>query len=156
MIFDHCMNWKNYAYGDNKAFEKAFEFLANLEPDCEDGRIDIDGDSMFAMVQGYSTKPIEEGKIEIHKRYIDIQALLSGTERIFYSSVMSLKEDGEFSDENDCGFFEYVPEQAIELKIAPGTFAVFMPEEGHMPCISPECGSNEVKKVVVKIDSALL
>ncbi|QSH42008.1 YhcH/YjgK/YiaL family protein [Lentisphaerota bacterium ZTH] len=156
MIFDQCVNWKNYVSGGNEAFRKAFEFLSGLDPNCEEGRIDIDGDAIFAVVQSYETKSPAESKIEIHRRYVDIQTLLSGTERIFYSDICTLEEIGDFNEEKDCGFYKYNPDTAVELKISPGTFAVFMAEEGHMPCISPQCGSCTAKKVVIKIDSALL
>ena len=63
-------------------YAKAFEFLRR--PDLKDlplGRQEIDGDNVFAIVAENDLKPIGEvQRPEFHKRYIDIQAPLTGTE----------------------------------------------------------------------------
>lgn len=156
MILDLCENWRNYAHGNEEVWEEAFNFLASVEPGCEVGRYDIVGDDIFAMVQSYDTKDISQGKVEAHRKYIDIQALLCGTERMFYGAGNSLEISEEYNAENDAAFYKYDAAKTFEYSLTPGVFTIFFPEEGHMPGIAPATGSAPVKKVVIKIAAELL
>ena len=63
------------------SFKKAIEFLRR--PDiCNmaDGRVDIDGQDVFALVQRYETVMTDAPKFEYHRKYIDIQYIVSGKE----------------------------------------------------------------------------
>lgn len=156
MILDSCKNWKTYAYGKETVWAAAFNFLSDLSLDWEDGKYEIMGEDMFAIVQSYDTKDISEGKVEAHRKFIDIQTLLAGNERIFYGNADGLVINEEYVDENDVLFYEKDDDKLVELKIAPGDFAMFFPEEGHMPCIASKAGIGSVKKVVIKIAVELL
>jgi YhcH/YjgK/YiaL family protein len=156
MILDLCENWKNYAYGNEEVWEEAFAFLAALEPDCENGRYEIVGDDIYAMVQSYDTKEISEGKIEAHRKYIDIQTLLYGTERMFYGAGNSLENSEEYNVDNDVEFYKYEADKVFGYSLTPGVFTIFFPNEGHMPGIASASGIAPVKKVVIKIAAELL
>ena len=156
MILDLCENWKNYAHGNEEVWEEAFNFLASVEPDCEDGRYDIVGDDIYAMVQSYDTKDISKGKVEAHRKYIDIQALLCGNERMFYGAGNSLEISEEYNADNDVVFYKYEPDKTFGYSLTPGVFTIFFPEEGHMPGIASAAGVAPVKKVVIKIAAELL
>ena len=156
MILDLCENWSDYAYGKEEVLAEAFSFLASLEPDCECGKYEIMGEDMFALVQSYDTKNIADCKLEIHQKFIDIQTLLVGSERMFYSAVNSLDNSDEYSPENDAAFYIYEKEKAVEYVLTPGVFTMFFPNEGHMPGIALKSGSAPVKKVVIKIAAKLL
>ena len=156
MILDLCENWSDYAYGKEEVLAEAFGFLASLEPDCECGKYEIMGEDMFALVQSYDTKNIADCKLEIHQKFIDIQTLLVGSERMFYSVVNSLDNSDEYSPENDAAFYIYEKEKAVEYVLTPGVFTMFFPNEGHMPGIALKSGSAPVKKVVIKIAAKLL
>ena len=55
-----------------------------------------------------------------------------------------------YSEEKDAAFYEAeIPAQ--ELMLSDGYFAIYWPQDGHMPCLSAE-GALMVKKVVVKIE----
>ena len=156
MILDLCENWIGYAYGKEKIWAEAFGFLASLKPDCEDGKYDIMGDDMFALVQSYDTRDIADCKIEVHHKFIDIQTLLVGSERMVYSAVNSLEVCDEYNTNNDAAFYKYDALKAVEYALTPGNFTVFFPDEGHMPGIALQSGSAPVKKVVIKIAAKLL
>ena len=63
-------------------YAKAFEFLRR--PDLKDlplGRQEIDGDRCYAIICENDLKPIGDvQRPEFHKRYIDVQAPITGTE----------------------------------------------------------------------------
>lgn len=116
--------------------------LAVLEP----GRVEIDGEQVFALVQEYTSKPMAEGRWEAHVKYIDIQYIVSGEEQIGYANVADL-EMGEYNEAKD----RYVPQgEGSFVKLSAGMFGVYMPEDAHMPNMA--VGEPQpVKKVVVKI-----
>lgn len=53
--------------------------------------------------------------------------------------------DAPYNAEKDITFFEGLAETYITVK--PGMFAIFFPQDGHAPGISPD----GVKKVIVKV-----
>lgn len=156
MILDLCKNWADYAYGKEEVLAEAFGFLATLQADCEDGKYEIMGDDIFALVQSYDSKNIADCKLETHRKFIDIQTLLVGSERMFYSTVNSLENCDEYNSANDVAFYKYEADKAVEYTLNPGIFTIFFPNEGHMPGIALHSGSAPVKKVVIKIAARLL
>jgi YhcH/YjgK/YiaL family protein len=79
MILDTLAQWRTYA-ALSPRLAKGFAFLETVSPTAALGRHEIDGDDVFALVQRYTTKPIEERVFESHRKYIDIQYVLQGRE----------------------------------------------------------------------------
>ena len=63
------------------AFVESFDFLKTLDPNSEEKRYEL-GNGIYAVIESYSSKPLSEGRIEAHKKYLDIQMVLSGSEKI--------------------------------------------------------------------------
>ncbi|MBA3052600.1 MAG: YhcH/YjgK/YiaL family protein [Candidatus Omnitrophota bacterium] len=110
------------------------------------GKYKIDGDVIFAIVQEYSTKDRSECKLEGHFKYTDIQYIVSGAELMGVATLTSQKPVYKNPDE-DYALFESDP---AFFRIDPGMFAIFFPDDLHMPCVQLE-RSARVKKVVVKV-----
>ena len=72
MIYDLLTNYNLYSKA-NARLALGFEWLSKLDPKTLDGRIDIKGDEVFAIVQSYTTFPANEKRFETHKDHIDIQ-----------------------------------------------------------------------------------
>lgn len=88
-------------------------------------------------------------KAELHKKYIDVQILLSGYEEIGYSNKIDtrIKELEHLPD--DIMFPECVAnEQFVTLN--PGDFALFYPNQIHRP-LCTRGKPTPVKKAIVKI-----
>ena len=51
------------------------------------GKIPIQGDQVFALVQDNTTKPRAQGTWEAHRKYIDVQFLTAGVEEIGYANI---------------------------------------------------------------------
>lgn len=133
-------------YPLHHSFEKAFVYLrstnlAALPP----GKIHLDGDSLFVLVQEYQTKQIEQGKWEAHKRYIDIQYIVSGEELVNYANISKMKL-GNYDPERD---FQSMNGEGQKIELSAGSFMVFFPQDAHMPGLSI-VESKTVRKVVVK------
>lgn len=146
MIFDTLDNHARYdGLGHN--LPTALRFL--LENDLASlplGRIEIDGDNLFALVQEYTTKSVEQGKWEAHREYIDIQYMASGQERMGFANIRTMQL-GEYMPEKD---FQPMTGNGNHVDVFAGAFVIFFPEDGHMPglCVNaPE----PIKKVVLKV-----
>ncbi len=130
-------------------FAAGLDWLAMFNPDLADGRYDIRGDEVYALVQSYETVPASEKKYESHRMYADIQYVASGIETIHYAPTTALTGATDYDPVKD--FQLYVdPSAATPLHLPPGSFAIFLPHDGHKPgCLSGS--SCRVKKVVIKV-----
>ena len=147
MIIDKLSNAKQY-YGLSKRIEKAFKFLEGMDLlKLEIGKHEIEGNIIFAVVSEYETKIIEQGKWEAHRKYLDIQFVISGKEKIGYAYINEMKVSTEYNEVKDVLFLEG---EGNLLLVNEGTFAIFAPQDVHMPGIRTKDGEH-VKKVVVKI-----
>ncbi len=148
MVIDTLDNSSRYEVLHPR-FKAAFDFLRR--PDLgavAPGRTAIDGDALFAIVQTYDTKPIQEGKIEAHKRYIDIQFVVEGEEFVGYAPLGGQAVATPFDAEKDIAFYDG---EAWFTRLRKGMFAIFYPEDAHLPCRHTDKPSR-VKKIVLKIE----
>lgn len=146
MILDTLENVHSYL-PLNKGFKKAIEFL--LHPDLNELPVDkyeIDGDRVYAMVAKDPGRKKEDALLETHKKYIDIQLVLAGTDEMGWKPISSCTHpDGKYNKDSDIQFYEDEPDAWIPVE--RGFFVIFFPEDAHMPLISP----NELHKVIVKV-----
>lgn len=141
---DHCHLYDAI----NKNFGKAFNFLKNSNlSKMENGRYEIDGDDVFAIVQSYETKEMDDGKWEAHKKYIDIQYMVEGKELMGFADAKNLTVSQDYNEEKDILFFKG---EGNFVTAVPKYFTIFFPNDAHMPGMTEETISN-VKKVVVKV-----
>lgn len=149
MILDVIENINKYTLL-NENFIKAFKFLKenNIE-ELPKGKYEIDGDNVFILIQEYTSRDEKENKWESHKKYIDIQYVLKGSEVMGYKNVLELTLTEDTFEEKDISFYDEV-ENWTKLKVQVGNFAIFFPEDGHKPCcISTEPES--IVKAVIKV-----
>ena len=149
MIFDQLKNAELY-FQINNRFRKAFDYLkSNDFNSIEPGKYEIDGEDIYAIVQQYDTKPMSSGKWEAHKKYIDIQFMVSGKEKMGYSHKNKMIVTHEYNSDKDA---LYLKGEGNFLVAEAGYFAIFFPTDVHMPCIAINL-STPVKKVVIKVKS---
>jgi YhcH/YjgK/YiaL family protein len=150
MILDSLPLWRRYA-ALNPRLARGFEFLEKLPSDPAVGRHEIDGDSVYALVQRYHTRPVEQMQFEAHRRYIDIQYLASGCEVIQWAPLASLAAATKPYDAvTDAALYATTPGMT-PMQLQAGQFAILFPDDAHAPC----CAWGdlaEVLKVVVKVE----
>ncbi len=146
MILDVLENAPQY-FALNKSFAKAFDFLNRPELiDLPVGRYEIEDDRIYAIVAVDPGRKKEDAQLETHEKYIDIQLILDGIDTMGWRSKASCKKtSGDYDQEMDLQFFDDEPYSWLAAK--SGMFAIFFPDDAHMPLIS----SGELHKVVVKI-----
>ena len=150
MILDNLSLCQRYT-ALSPRFAKAFEYLKKFEGDTKNGRYELDGDNVYAMVQRYTTKPADKGQFEAHRKYIDVQYVHAGKETILWAPLESLvnKTNEAYNTEGDYALFGLVA-TATPLRMSAGQFTILFPEDGHVPCCEWD-GPCEVTKVVVKV-----
>jgi len=149
MIIDRIENAHLYA-PLHKGFTQAFAILADPTlAQKPDGRYSIDGDDVFYIVQHYTTKPLDQGRFESHRKYIDIQVLLAGQEMLGYAPTAGLEVVEPYTDEKDIMFYR-VGTMIAQTRLEPGLFCLLYPHDAHLPSCQLACPA-EVHKVVFKI-----
>lgn len=149
MLTTTIKNAEKYDYLGSR-FKKAFAFLRNTDFSVlSEGKIEIEGDDIFAEVQEYVTKPESECRFESHKKYFDIQFMAEGEEYFGFIPLEELEKDTGYDEERDLEFYKF-PEVSGRLHLKKGDFAVVSPDDGHQPrCIGK--APCQVKKIVVKV-----
>lgn len=148
MVFDNLTNLNTYKNLSLDIYE-GLRFLQQVSPDIAVGTYQINS-RVRAIVSEYETKVENEVGYEAHRKNIDIQYLLRGEERVACLPLDRLKETVPYSEEKDAAFFTSSL-QPIEMTLGGGYFAIFFPQDGHMPQLSIG-GPEIVKKVVVKVE----
>lgn len=148
MILDTLENAGCYA-GLSENFQKAFAFMLSRDFSKEPTqRYAVDGDQVYAFIADVPEMPVEQPRYEAHRKYADIQLVLDGGERMRVLPLAQCQEDGAFEVEKDIGFYTAGP--GTELFFRKGDFAVYFPQDAHMPC----CRHPEVpfsRKLVIKV-----
>ncbi|MEK7688726.1 MAG: YhcH/YjgK/YiaL family protein, partial [Deltaproteobacteria bacterium] len=137
------------------ALKKAIDFLRR--PDIRnlaDGRVDIDGQDVFALVQRYETVKTDTPKFEYHRKYIDIQYIVSGKEVIGWAPVERMVITEAYDMEKDICFGTVPKEEITPVYLQTGHLAVLYPEDGHAPKLAAGKPSHVVK-IVVKVAAKL-
>jgi YhcH/YjgK/YiaL family protein len=146
MIIDRLAN-ESPLYKLPSRLARALEYLRNTDMrSVELGRHDRDGDHLFALVQEYTTRTADQCVWEAHRRYVDVQFVVTGAERMGIASLGQMREREAYDSARDVAFFEPGSEF---VTIRAGMFAIFGPEDVHSPCHAAG-QPGLVRKVVVK------
>ena len=152
-IPDGSINRKLFAVSFHKnpdRWNKAFLFLKENDlMKLTPGRHDIDGDNLFVSVTDYETREPEEIRYEAHVKYIDIQYVADGYEKIGIaplSDVVTIVE--AYDAARDISFMSVKTEK--DYSASPDRFFIFFPDNVHKPGIKDRFKS-KVRKVVVKV-----
>ena len=135
----------------NPLFGKAFAFLnrgdlATLPP----GKYEIEGDKCWANLMDVTLKPAESCRLEAHRRYIDIQAPITGAESIGLARMEGDALSLPFAEGRDCVLYDGKFEP---VTLEPGDFAIFFPPFGaHAPCGRVPGRPERIRKAVVKVE----
>ena len=150
MIVLHKQDIEKYLNMDVRLAEGLRMIMDGIADTQPLGRTD-DSQQMYHNVQCYETKILEDTRYESHEKWIDIQYIRDGQERI---DVLVTKDGVEIEEHNreaDCIFYRGSGEiKGNQLYLTAGMLAVFYPEDLHRPCICVD-EPETVEKVVVKV-----
>lgn len=142
MIFGNINTYRSCGMS-SEALDKYIEVLKTITVDTPNGKYTLD-DGAFYNVCDCNQKPASEKQYETHRKYIDIQFIVGGTEDMGYADIGALTETQAYDEKGDYALFDG---EGVMLTFKPGDFAVFAPMDAH----KPGCGNGTSKKVIIKV-----
>lgn len=148
MVLDTLQNSRPYECL-HPLFAAAFKNLRDLaaQNDLPEGRIDLDGERLFAMVIHGIGKTQNKVRNEAHRRYIDIQFGVEGVDRVGWMPVSECQHPKGYSAEKDVEFYDDIPGTWFEL--GPNQFVIFFPSDAHAPMANT---GKTLTKIVIKVE----
>jgi biofilm protein TabA len=131
-----------------RAFAWAGEAANRARPD---GRHDLDGDDLYAVLDSGTTGAPTDKRFESHRRYIDIQVNLAGGEIMEWTPIAGLAIADDFQPGADLRFYLPPSRGITRLLVRPDEFAIFWPTDAHKPCCHPEGQPAPFRKIVFKV-----
>lgn len=148
---DESIDKREFAIAYHKNPERwnaAFKFMGSTNlAGLENKRYDIDGNNVYALVSQYMSK--DEAQFEAHRKYVDIQYVVSGVEQMGMAPLSALNENTVTYDEVKDIEFMTVKDSTYR-KATPENFLLFFPSVIHKPGMKID-QNTEIKKVVVKV-----
>lgn len=146
MILTNINDCNRYE-GLHPLFKQLFDYVRthNLL-DMPIGRIEIDGDRLFINNSEPECIAQETQQLEVHRQYTDVHILLSGKERIGWSSTSDIRTVTKpYDEEGDFMFYGDTPTSWFDL--TPGQMFIAFPEDAHAPIV----GNGKIRKAIAKL-----
>lgn len=139
--------YKQY-YANKVVWDKVLHFLKQTNLDTlSPGKYPIDGDNAYASITEAPSKELDKAGWESHRKYIDLQYVIKGRERIDVINIDKATVIKPYDEAKDNAAYTA---EGISYTAAPGTFFLFFPQDVHRPNIKVP-GYDVVKKLVIKI-----
>lgn len=144
MIYDKIIHANKY-FGIQRNLDIALQFIMDTDLNSLPyGITEIDGDKVFVHVMDAEAKNEEDGKFEYHKKYMDIQIDIEGTEIIYLAENWDREVEAY---KEDIGFV--AAEKEVSCLMGSGKFVICNVKEPHMPGIKA-IDNTYLKKAVIK------
>ncbi|AMM52368.1 hypothetical protein TH61_15865 [Rufibacter sp. DG15C] len=146
MVLDHLHNADRYT-ALHPLFEQAFQFLREADVlNLPTGNLELKGQELFALISEDIGVPQNQARLEAHLKYIDIQYVVKGADRMGWKYLTECSAASEpYVAEKDIAF--YPDKTNTWLDVPAGSFTIFFPTDAHAPMATTEL----VRKIVLKI-----
>lgn len=132
------------------AIEKALHFLRTTDfRTLEPGVVEIDGKNIFAQIIDMTTRDAAENRPEVHRRYLDIQFLAWGEEKIGVA-IDTRQSNQRVIIRTARYYFYHDSEHESFIEMIPGSYALFFPQDVHRPGCNKSIAT-PIRKIVVKV-----
>ena len=147
MVLDKLANADRYVCM-HPLFAQAFKFLQETDlATIETGVLEIEGRKLFAIVSEAAGVTKDNYKLEVHRKYIDIQYIISGTDHMGWKDLALCDEPNDpYNEEREAAFFPDKTDNWFD--VPAGSFTIFYPDDAHAAMVT---GERVVRKVVLKI-----
>ena len=147
MIIDRIENASRY-YALGSGIAEALVYIKDNDLTAiEIGSYDISKGKVRMIVNEYEQKCTDRVTMEAHRKNIDVQYWVSGSELMGYAPLQSQSLLEPFNEEKDFG--NYAAEASFS-KLEPGMFAIYFPTDMHTAVEDIQCDS-KVRKIVFKV-----
>ena len=152
MIVDHIDNWK--IHFQSSIWEIVFNELKNLNEGTPNIEKNLLNDDIILKV--FENRTITQAdpavELETHRKYIDIHTTILHSERIDWYPASLLKVKIPYNEAEDATYYERQEAAYASIIMYPGIFAVFWPEDAHLPGLIAGDKSQLIRKAVFKIN----
>ena len=125
----------------------AIAFLESANADTPNGKYPFGADCFINVM--HCTTKTEQGVMEAHNIYVDVQCLLTGEEKILYTDKTDLPVTTPYDAQKDASFHSFDKADVVTYRAGEGV--VLYPNEAHLPCLAVS-EPMTVKKAVVKLN----
>lgn len=132
-----------------KSVEFAVQYIRDLDKNSLSPGTYRVNDDFYYSVQEYYTKDKKDCITESHRKYLDVQWIVEGEEKMFLSDISKLYLQKEYCEEKDIALWEPI-DAMTQIVLLPGAYTVLYPENAHMGCVAIN-GPVKVKKIVGKV-----
>lgn len=146
MILDTLSNIDRYA-NLNPLFPRAIEFIRNSDLNALTvGIHPIIAEQLFVIVEEAQGRSRVEARLECHRRYIDIQFVLKGTDEMGWKPLADCQQPvSDYNEERDIRFFNDAADSWISTPA--NAFCIFFPDDAHAPLVS----TGKIRKLIFKV-----
>ena len=141
----------------NKSLAKDIRFCIEFAKKNENkilslvnGSYDVGYNNIKMNLGKYFTKSENEKFWESHKKYLDVQIMINGTEKVAINDIRDM-EVKSFDEERDLTILE--GDKAFNIIMKTGDVLVFFPNDVHKPelNVSENDDSGNIRKIVTKV-----
>ena len=139
-----------HQYESNKAtWDKVFAFLADSAKlaSLPVGTYPIEDKNAYAIITEAPSKTPDAAKWEAHRKYIDLQYVVKGEEKIGVAPLASATVTEPYDEKKDAAHYTA---DGKYYTATPAEFYLFFPSDAHRPNLKVD-GFDVVKKLVIKI-----
>ncbi len=146
MIVANLTNKQEY-YGIHPELDKALDYLTpEFLENASTEKTLLDGENLFVTKFHLETVPVEQTFFEAHKKYLDIQVVTQGMERVEIAHP-----DGLTLTEEKGDFYGYTGQADQSVILKPGNFLVVFPGDAHRLRLPVRESGESFTRVVFKI-----
>ena len=126
---------------------EAIEYISKLDfENLSVGRYDVDENFYYSLLE-YDAFENGSCLFESHRKYVDIQWIIEGNERLFINDIRHLEPIEDYNEEKDV--IHYKDNGCpTSLLLTKGSCAVLLPKDAHRP---GRIKGNKIKKIVGKL-----
>jgi biofilm protein TabA len=147
MVYDQIKYASEY-FNLSPGIRAALQYLQRADLGAlPEGRHDVEGDRVFALVSDYNTRTPQEAFWEAHRRHVDVQYVHAGLERIAFGDLATFDTDPYDADRD---LIVARGESDRYVDVEAGGFVILFPHDVHMPGLTAHA-VRAVRKVVMKV-----
>lgn len=114
----------------------------------KEGETEVDTD-FYYIVQRYNTKDVSKCQFESHKKYVDVQIMVEGSEIMDLADISRLYVKQSYNSEDDYILWNE-PERFTRTTLRQGDYIVIYPETAHRGAVKLQT-NEKVLKIVGKV-----
>ena len=116
------------------------------------GKHPIPNSTLTASVEDSENGPLEKRNTESHRKKIDFQLVVSGTEGFALLDHASSSVSQPYNDKKDVMRYSYVKEKTHFFNVKGGQFVIFFPTDWHIAKVQTKKKDQTIRVIVVKMD----